>query len=35
VISEQLGPVTIVAFEPSAEGGHPLHVFRVPDTLAR
>ena len=29
------GPVTIVAFEASAEDGRPLHVVRVPVTLAR
>ena len=29
------GPVTIVAFESSAEDGLPLHVFRVPVTLTR
>jgi hypothetical protein len=29
------GPLTIVAFESSAEDGRPLHVFRVPVTLAR
>ncbi|HET9242456.1 MAG TPA: Gmad2 immunoglobulin-like domain-containing protein [Gaiella sp.] len=29
------GPVTIVAFESSAEDGRPLHVVRVPVTLAR
>jgi len=29
------GPVTIVAFEASAEDGSPLHVARVPVTIAR
>ena len=29
------GPVTIVAFEASAEDGSPLHVVRVPVTIAR
>jgi hypothetical protein len=29
------GPITIVAFEASAEDGRPLHVARVPVTLAR
>jgi hypothetical protein len=29
------GPVTIVAFEASAEDGSPLHVVRVPVTLTR
>ena len=29
------GPVTVVAFEASAEDGRPLHVVRVPLTIAR
>jgi len=34
VVSEAAGPVTIVAFEASAEDGSPLHVTTVPVTVA-
>jgi spore germination protein GerM len=35
VLPDAEGPVTIVAFESSAEDGRPLHVFSVPVTLTR